>query len=88
MKTLEFEAYEIREADDGGMYDKHVRYVSTKELAEELCRGKAFLSYRSTKQKFVLFESMSEIRAFELEELRKSARAKLTHAEREALGLL
>ena len=86
MKVLEFECFEISETDGGGMYDKHVRYVSTKELAEKICKGKVFLSYRPAKQKLVLFDSLEEIEAYDREELRKNALAKLTEAEREVLG--
>lgn len=88
MKVLEFEGFEISEADDGGMHDKHVRFVATKQLAEEICKGHVFLSFRPIKQKFVLFESMAEIKDYDLEQLRKNALAKLTPAERTALGLL
>ena len=96
MKQFIIDCYEIREAGNGGfggsMSDRHLYYVSTEEVAAVCCSkaivGKSqYLSFRPYKQTITVFDSVAEIEAASKEVLRVSALAKLSAAEKAALGL-
>lgn len=88
MKQFEMDCYEVREADGGGMSDSHVCYVSNAKLAEAVCaKQKGYRTHRAHKKLYTVFDTMEEIEANSKANLRKSALAKLTNLEKEALGL-
>lgn len=87
MKQMQIDGYEIREADGGGMSDRHLYYVSTEEVAKAIVGKSHYLSFRPYKQTITVFDSVVEIAAASKEVLRVSALAKLSAAEKSALGL-
>ena len=88
MKQFEMDCYEVREADGGGMSDNHVCYVSSDVLAEQIvAKQKGYRSYRKYTKLHTIFDTMEEVEANTKSALRKSALAKLTNLEKEALGL-
>ncbi len=88
MKQFEMDCYEITEADGGGMHSNHVCYVSNITLATQLVeKSKHWRSSSPYKKLITIFDTMEEIEANSKENLRKSAIAKLSRAEQEALGL-
>lgn len=88
MKQYEVDCWEVTEADGGGMHSNHVAYVSTKELAEQMeAKSKGWRSISKYTKLITIFDTMEEIEANSKANLRKSALAKLTNLEKEALGL-
>lgn len=88
MKQFEMDCYEVTEADGGGMHSNHVAYVSNITLANELVdKSKGWRSSYPYKKVITIFDTMEEIEANSKANLRKSGLAKLTAAEREALGV-
>lgn len=88
MRQFEMDCYEVRESDSGGMHETHVCYVSNPTLAQQLVdKSKGWRSYREYKKLITIFDTIEELDANSKENLRKSAIAKLSRAEREALGL-
>jgi hypothetical protein len=89
MKQFEMDCYEVREADGGGMSDNHVCFVSNAKLAEAVCaKQKGYRNHRAYKKLYTIFDTMEEIEANSKSALRKAGLAKLSTAEKEALGLL
>ena len=89
MKTFEMDCYEVRESDGDGRSDHHVAYVSTQALADALMlKNKGWRSARPYKKVLTVFENMEEYEANTTASLKKAALAKLTMAEKQALGLL
>jgi hypothetical protein len=88
MKQFEMDCYEVLEADGGGISDNHVCYVSSIPVAEALVAlSKGYRRYRKYNKLHTIFDTVEEIEANSKANLRKSALAKLTNLEREALGL-
>jgi hypothetical protein len=88
MKVFEMDCYEVREADGGGMRTDHIMYCSTRSLAEQVAsRVKGWRSVVPYQKNIRIFDTIEEIDENSVANLRKSAIAKLTAAEREALGL-
>jgi acid phosphatase family membrane protein YuiD len=88
MKQFEMDCYEVTEADGGGMHSNHVAFVSTLALATELVnKSKGWRTSHPYKKVITIFDTMEEIEANSKANLRKSGLAKLTAAEREALGV-
>jgi hypothetical protein len=88
VKQFDMDCYEVRETDGGGMHENHVCYVSNPTLAQQLVdKSKGWRSYREYKKVLTIFDTLEEIEANSKENLRKSGIAKLSRAEREALGL-
>ena len=88
MKQFEMDCYEITESDGGGMHSNHVAFVSNKTLADELVsKSKGWRFSHPYKKVITIFDTMEEIEANSKANLRKSGLAKLTAAEREALGV-
>lgn len=86
MKEFLIECFEVTESYDRD--SKLVAYVSTKELATALvAKSKCYRTSSAYKKLIVVFDTMEEIEANTKEALIKSAKAKLTPAERQALGL-
>lgn len=89
MKQFEMDCYEVSESDGGGMHSNHVAYVSTAELADELVKkSQGWRSVRPYTKVITIFDTMEEIEANSKANLRKTGLAKLTAAEKQALGLL
>ena len=87
MKTYEINCYEVVEADGGGVRSNHLCFVSNKELAETVkAKSPNWRSYSEYKRLITVFDTEEEINANTKEALRKSALAKLTAAEKNALG--
>ena len=88
MKQFEIDCFEVREADGGGISDNHVCYVSSEVLAELIVsEQKGYRSYRKYAKTLTIFDTIGEVEANSKANLRKSALAKLTNLEKEALGL-
>lgn len=89
MKTFEMDCFEVRELDCDDRSDHHVAFVSTKALADELIgKQSGWRSSQPYKKVLTVFESMEEYQANTTASLKKAALAKLTMAEKQALGLL
>lgn len=86
MKQYVIDCYRVDESYDR---DSHtVALVSHLNLAIALVdQQQGYRSYSEHKQTITIFDSMEEIIANSKENLIKSARNKLTAAEREALGI-
>jgi FPC/CPF motif-containing protein YcgG len=88
MKQFEIDCYEVTESDGGGMHSNHVAYVSNKELADKLVsKSKGWRNASKYTKLITIFDTMEEVEANSKANLRKSALAKLTNLEKEALGL-
>jgi hypothetical protein len=88
MKQFEMDCYEVREADGGGMHDNHVCYVGSVSLAEALvAKSSGYRNYRKYNKLHTIFDTMEEVEANTKSALRKAGLAKLSTAEKEALGL-
>jgi hypothetical protein len=89
MKTFEMDCFEVRESDGDGRSDHHVAFVSTKALADELIgKQSGWRSSQPYKKIITVYDNMEEIEANSKTALKKAALAKLTMAEKQALGLL
>jgi len=88
MKQFEVNCFEILETDSGDMFDRHLCYVSSAELAKAIIAKNSYRSYRKYSKLYTIFDTAEEIDANNIDNLRKSALAKLTTPEKEALGLL
>lgn len=86
MKEFIIEGYEIRESSMTSDSDKQIYIVSTKAVAEDLVGGSPWLRYYPISQTIRVFDSVEEIKAAEEQALRESAWAKLSSAEKSALG--
>lgn len=88
MKTFEMDCFEITESDGCGVRSNHLAFVSTEAVAKTITdRSKGWRSYAKYKKLIVVFDSADEFDDNTKNALRKSAMAKLTSAEKEALGL-
>ncbi len=88
MKQFEIDCYEVTEVDGGGMHSSHVAYVANKTLADELVnKNKGWRNHSTYKKLITIFDTMEEVEANSKANLRKSALAKLSIAEKIALGL-
>jgi hypothetical protein len=87
MKQFTIDGYEIREADGGGMSDRILYFVSTEAVAKAIVGKSHYLSYRAHKETFTVFDTIEEIETASKEALRARALAKLSAAEKAALGL-
>lgn len=88
MKQYEIDCYEVTESDGGGMHSNHVAYVSNKELADKMvAKSKNWRSSNKYTKLITIFDTMEEVEANSKANLRKSALAKLSSLEKEALGL-
>lgn len=88
MKQFKMDCFEVLEADGGGMYDKHVCFVNSLVLADLMvAKSKSFRRHRRHMQTYTIFDTIEEVEANSKENLRKSGLAKLSTAEKEALGL-
>lgn len=85
MKQYNIDCYEVTESY-GRKYT--VALVSNINLAIALVdKQKGYRSYSEHKQTITIFDSMQEIIANSRENLIKSAKSKLTPAEREVIGI-
>jgi hypothetical protein len=88
MKRFELDCYEVRESDGGGMSDYHIAYCSTLMLAQKLAdQVKGWRNVHPYKKVFTVFDDMEEVEANSKANLRKSGLAKLSAAEKGALGI-
>lgn len=89
MKTYDIDCFELTQPDGGGMYEEHIAYVVTENVAKEW-KGKSTgwpRNYRKYKKTIIVFESLTEMEEHSKSEFRKATLAKLNAAEKEALGL-
>lgn len=86
MKTFEMDCFEVTES-----YDRdttHIAFVSSRSLAISIQQiSKAYRSVKEYKKTITIFDTMEEVEANTVNNIRKSALAKLTPKEREVLGL-
>lgn len=88
MKQFEIDCFEVTESDGGGMHSNHLCYVGSLALAEAVVnKSKGWRSHHPYKKVITIFDSEEEIEANSKSNLRKAGLAKLTAAEKEALGL-
>ena len=89
MKTFEMDCFEVTESEGDGVRSRHVAFVSNQALADTLVdRQAGWRNVTPYKKLLVVFDTIEEFDANTKEALRKTALAKLSPAEREALGLL
>ena len=87
MKEIVIDCIEVKETDGGGMRENHVAYCSTQSVADELVkRGKGWRSSHPFKKVFTIADSVEDFDNSTKEALQKSALAKLSEAEKRALG--
>jgi hypothetical protein len=80
-----WEVYESYDRDS-----THVAYFATESLANQFISGhknKNYFGKNRNRRNIVIFESLEEVVEYSKENLRKSALAKLTDLEKEALGI-
>ena len=88
MKTFEIDCFEVRESDGDGRSDSHVCFAATHELAELIAeKNKGWRSFTKYSKFFNVCETEDDFERNTKQALRKSALAKLSKAEREALGV-
>lgn len=88
MKRFEMDCIEVTEADGGGMSSNHIAYVSTQALADILVsRSKGWRSSSPYKKVITVYETIEEVDNNTKAALIRSAKAKLSPAELQALGL-
>jgi hypothetical protein len=88
MKTFEIDCFEVRESDGDGRGDHHVCYCANNTLAQKIAgRNNGWRSAEKYKQELNVCETEEEFDGRAKAALRKSAIAKLSKAEREALGV-
>ena len=88
MKQFEMDCYEVTETDGGGMRSNHVAFVSSLTLANDMvAKSKGWRSHSKYTKLITIFDTLEEIESNSKEALRKSALAKLTNLEIQALGL-
>lgn len=82
------DCYEVKESDGGGVYDNHFAFVATEQLAKLLvATNKNYRHYCKYSKLITVFDTMEEIEANSKANLRKAGLAKLSKAEKDALGL-
>jgi threonine synthase len=90
MKTYDIDCYVVECPDGGGMYNIRVGLFSTKVVADEYAKlkGKSWPhSVKEYKESFIVFDTIQDVETYSKEKLVKSALAKLTAAEKKALGV-
>jgi len=86
MKEFIVEGYEIRESSMTSDSDKQLYIVSKESVAKEIVGSSPWLRYYPFSQTITVFDSVAEIEASKEQALRESAWAKLSSAEKSALG--
>ncbi len=90
MKTFKLICFEITTPDGGGMYNEHVAFVATKEMAEVICKQKPGdwpMNYSEKSFNIKVFENLTEMKSEKLKEKKEAALAKLSDEEKKLLGL-
>ena len=88
MKTFEIDCFEVRESDGDGRSDSHVCFCATAKLAEVIVNYSKGWRHSAKYTKLItVFDTEDEYNANTKSALRNSAIAKLSKAEREALGI-
>jgi len=88
MKKFEMDCWEVVSIDGEGKGTKHMCYVSTWELANAIVtRGGGYRDAYPHRETITIFDSLSEMADAEKHALIKSALAKLSAAEKKALGV-
>lgn len=88
MKQFVMDCYEVRETDGGGMTSNHIMYCATLALATKIAdRSKGWRNATPYKKTITIFDTIEEVEENSVANLRKRGLAKLTAAERTALGL-
>jgi hypothetical protein len=85
VRTFEIDGYEVWDTD--GYTQSHLAYVSSMSLAIEMVGKDAYKGYSPCKKSFTVFDTMEEVLTTREANLRAAALAKLSPAERKALGL-
>ena len=87
MKQYQIDCYEVLEADGVGIRNDHLCFVGNEELAKAImAKSPNWRCYTKYSKLITIFETEEEIEANSKENLRKSALAKLSEAEKKALG--
>ena len=87
MRKTTIKCFDVREDSWGDAGSKHMYYVSSEELGMELVAKNKMLTVRPFTAEFIVYDTMSEIEQGDKNAIITGALAKLTPAEREALGL-
>jgi hypothetical protein len=88
MKTFEIDCFEVRESDGDGRGDHHVCYCANNTVAQTVSgRNQGWRTVRKYSKFFNIIETEDEYLANTKAAIRKIALAKLSNAEREALGV-
>jgi len=85
MKQYEIDCFEVVESYDRDVTS--IAYVSNKKLADLLVDNSPYRTVSPYKKCIIVFDTIEEFNENSKENLRKSGLAKLSPAERQALGL-
>ena len=88
MKRHEIDCWEVYTSYDRDV--SHVAYFSSEYLASDYiskAKDKVYMGKQRVRKVFVIFDSLDEVTQYSRENLRKSALAKLSPAEIDALGI-
>lgn len=88
-KIINIDCFEITTPDGGGMRSDHVMFVDSKSLADRIVNESTGWPRYSHefKKRFVIFQSMMDIEEYRKVQAKEEALAKLTEADKIALGL-
>lgn len=87
MKEFKFDGYALMGADGDGRGEHLIAYFDSYGVAEEIRGGDHYKSVREKSMTVRVYESAAEYRAQVEIKARETALAKLTPADRKALGL-
>ena len=93
MKKIEIDCFEITVPDGAGIHEVHVAYVDNTFAAEAIAEEIGRSNYgwpgnvRKFKKSFTIVSSVDEFKALKTEDAKEAALAKLTAADKQALGL-
>jgi hypothetical protein len=88
MEQCNIDCWEVYESYDRD--STHVAYFATETLANQYISGhknKNYFGKNRYKKTFLIFDSLVEVEEYSKATLRKSALAKLTDLEKDALGI-
>jgi len=89
MRKIEIKCWEVSAPDGGGMHDEHVAYAGSKTVADAIvAESRSWPRYaREISLQYVIVDSFDEYKALCTENAKEAALAKLTEADKIALGL-
>ncbi len=88
MRKIEVNCFEITETEGDGIHEKHIAYADGKCVADAIAEpSKGWMHVRPFSKVFVIVQSLDEYKQLKNDAAREAALAKLTEADKKALGL-